>query len=354
MKREQGKLLNNMRATEDFLLESVLEAMVWPPGLRADPEYFSGNGGPDARLNLFWADKHYALGVEVKRTIDRTAAADSAKSQLERWGYLGNGLLATTYLSPAMAEHCRQIGLQYLDTAGNAYINQPGLYIDQQGKPKPPTVPARKASGTTTAKIGFILLANPALAASTYRELAKYARISLGSVSNAIKKLEKAGTLTTTDGGQGKRLLIHQDKLLDYWTREYSEHLYPKRKLRRFSAIDTARFQSAQLNHINLASYDARWGAETAAARLTHYLRPAVHTIYVESGMTSLVKGEMLKADPNGNIELIEAFWRDPKLPESDCVPPILIYADLIASGDPRNRETAELIRQIYLNASHS
>lgn len=346
--------MNRMRATEDVLLEQALEAMAWPAGLRADTEYFSGNDGPDAKLNLLWADKHYSLGVEVKRTIDRTSAVDNVKSQLAHWGYLGNALLVTTYLSQTMAEHCRQIGLQYLDTAGNAYINQPGLYINQEGKPKPPTVPAKKASGTTTAKIGFILLAYPVLANTTYRELAKYARMSLGSVSNAIKTLEKAGAVTNTEGLLGKRLLIHHDKLLEYWTREYSEHLYPKRKVRRFSAIDPAKFQSAQLDHINLVPYDARWGAETAAARLTHYLKPAVHTIYLENGMTNLVKGEMLKADPNGNIELIEAFWRDPISLKSDCVPPVLIYADLIASGDPRNRETAELIRQTHLNASHS
>lgn len=352
--REQQKLLNTMRAAEDVLLEQALETMAWPDGVRIDPEYFVESGGPDAKLNLDWAGKRYSLGVEVKRNIDRLSMADSAKSQLEHWGYLGNGLLVTTYLSPTLAEHCRQIGLQYLDTAGNVYINQPGLYINQVGKPKPPTITVKKASGSTVAKVGFILLAYPVLANTPYREIAKYARTSLGSVSNAIKTLEKAGTVTNTGGLLGKRLLVHYDKLLEFWTREYSEHLYPNRKARRFSAIDPAKFQRAQLEHINLTRYEARWGGETAAARLTHYLKPAIHTIYVENGMTNLVKGEMLKADPNGNIELVEMFWRDPVFPKSDCVPTILIFGDLMASGDPRNRETAELIRQTHLNASHS
>lgn len=343
-----------MRAADDVLLEQALETMAWPDGVRIDPEYFVESGGPDAKLNLDWAGKRYSLGVEIKRNIDRLSMAENVKSQLEHRGYFGNGLLVTTYLSQTLADHCRQIGLQYLDTAGNVYINQPGLYINQQGKPKPATITAKKASGTTVAKVGFILLAYPVLANTPYREIAKYARTSLGSVSNAIKTLEKAGTVTNTEGLLGKRLFVHSDKLLEYWTREYSEHLHPKRKARRFSAIDPAKFQSAQLEHINLAPYEARWGGETAAARLTHYLKPAIHTIYVENGMTNLVKGEMLKADPNGNVELVEMFWRDPVFPKTDCVPKVLVYGDLMASGDPRNRETAELIRQTHLNASHS
>lgn len=343
-----------MRHDEDTVLEHALEIGPWPAGLVVTPEYFPEGNGPDARLLLAWAGKHYSLGVEIKPTVDRLAIADQIKQQLDDWGYLGKGLLVSAYLSPFITEHCRRIGLQFLDTAGNIYIDQPGLYINQEGKPRPATLPAKRAAGTTLAKVGFILLAYPQLATANYRELASHARVSLGSVSNAIKTLERAGVLAVAEGLLGQRLLLHRDKLLDYWVREYSAHLYPKRKTRRFTSLDPERFASAQLDHINLAPYNARWGAETAAARLTHYLRPGLHTIYVENGMTDLVKIERLRADPNGNVELVEMFWKESPNRHSDTVPLELIYADLIASGYSRNRDTAELIREKYLNDNNN
>ncbi len=52
-----------------------------------------------------------------------------------------------------------------------------------------------------------------------------------------------------------------------------------------------------------------------------------------------------LRNDPNGDVEILKAFWDvENEKNRTDIVNPILIYADLMATGDPRNIETAEII----------
>jgi hypothetical protein len=53
--------------------------------------------------------------------------------------------------------------------------------------------------------------------------------------------------------------------------------------------------------------------------------------------------------DPNGNIQVFRAFWeRDTKDKKDilDTVDPIIVYADLLETGDIRNLEAAKLLYQ--------
>jgi hypothetical protein len=57
-----------------------------------------------------------------------------------------------------------------------------------------------------------------------------------------------------------------------------------------------------------------------------------------------------LKRETNGNVEILKRFWNfnhdrpDPDNKHLDLVHPVLIYADLLATGDARNIETAEIV----------
>jgi len=49
-------------------------------------------------------------------------------------------------------------------------------------------------------------------------------------------------------------------------------------------------------------------------------------------------------------MECLKAFWRfDYHWEHSHLAPPLIIYADLLASGDSRNIETAEIIHDRFL-----
>ena len=53
--------------------------------------------------------------------------------------------------------------------------------------------------------------------------------------------------------------------------------------------------------------------------------------------------------DPNGNIEVRDAFWPTEKRRFADHAPWLLDYADLLATEDGRCLETAEEIRKCHL-----
>ena len=65
-----------------------------------------------------------------------------------------------------------------------------------------------------------------------------------------------------------------------------------------------------------------------------------------------------LRKDPAGEIEILNQFWNYDENTEyrddvnwnyRDLVHPILIYADLIATGNQRNIETAKMIYEDYI-----
>jgi hypothetical protein len=52
----------------------------------------------------------------------------------------------------------------------------------------------------------------------------------------------------------------------------------------------------------------------------------------------------------DGNTEILQAFWNRELLePAATTVPPLLAYADLMATADSRNVETAKQVYEQFL-----
>ena len=86
-----------------------------------------------------------------------------------------------------------------------------------------------------------------------------------------------------------------------------------------------------------------------AATLLTEYLKPRIVTIYTNEPLGEFLLTHRIKKDPEGDIEILKTFWkfehnRTDFWIYPDLVHTLLIYADLLATGDPRNIETAEII----------
>lgn len=67
-------------------------------------------------------------------------------------------------------------------------------------------------------------------------------------------------------------------------------------------------------------------------------------------GVAKLVREHRLRAEPEGEVEILDTFWNfpaDPRQPE--LVPPLLVNADLMATLDPRNLEIAKRIREEHI-----
>jgi hypothetical protein len=92
-----------------------------------------------------------------------------------------------------------------------------------------------------------------------------------------------------------------------------------------------------------------------AGQRLTGYLKPERFTLYLEGEEKALLTQARMRLDPNGNTEVLQAFWNLPADEKySDVVPSLLAYADLMANQDGRNLETARLIYDKFLKPLQS
>jgi len=91
-------------------------------------------------------------------------------------------------------------------------------------------------------------------------------------------------------------------------------------------------------------------GGEIAAKYHTQYLKPQLVTLYAAKQPDDMIVRQKLRKDPQGDVEILKRFWNFPKLDErANVVPALLVYADLLATGDERNIETARMIYEQYL-----
>lgn len=296
----------------------------------------------DAEIRL--GDRQRLL-VEVKRTVT-PATIGAAVAQVTGFGK--PGILVTRYITPPMAERLKALNVQFMDTAGNAYIHTPKLFIYVVGcklqttTHRERTVRALRATGL---KVIFTLLCRPDLLNAPYREIAQAAGVALGTVNWVFYDLRRLGYIKETKA-QGR---VYEDRLglINKWVEAYAQELRPKLKPQRYQVTNADWWKQE-----NLAKLDVWLGGEPAAGVLTKHLRPEIVTMYGNTHFATLARKIKPVKNEHGNLEVVHKFWAfdfprlDKKFP---LVPPLLIYADLLATGDARNIETAQMIRERFL-----
>ena len=288
----------------------------------------------DAQLLLRYAGLQFEFEAEAKTNL-RPAMLGAVQKQLT--AYRGNPLLVADYITPQIAEDLRRRGLQFIDTAGNAYINQPPMLVWITGQKQPVPVatdePRNRAFQPTGLKVLFALLCRPDAVNLPYREIAEMAGVAHGTVGWVMPELPKLGFMVDVDN---RRRLIDRERLLGRWVETYARLLRPKLLLARYQAPDLN-----QLMQVAPEKYEVLLGGEPAAYKLAGTLRPGVASLYVDNVDTKLVAEFRLRPDPKGNVELRKRFWNF-QPPDKGLVPAILVYADLLATGDPRCFEAAQ------------
>jgi len=254
-------------------------------------------------------------------------------------------LMIAPFINPSTADAWRRQEIDFVDTAGNMFLHGPGLLIDVRGRPRPHDVVSApktmrlfKNSGL---RIIFVLLCDPKLAALPYREIAHFSGTSLGTVHAVFAELEASGYLS---GGEAGRRIRRSHALFKRWVDAYALDLSPRLKVAAFDAPDSGWWQRATES---VRDSGGQWGGEVAAHLLGSRLRPARATIYAPAIPSKLVIQQRFRRAPDaGDVEIRERFWSLQLQPDSPTVPTPLIYADLVASGDPREIEAAEYLRE--------
>jgi len=312
----------------------------------------------DAQIRIEPTGKQ--LNVEIKRHAQHTNIG-MLINQIKRLP--DDNMLVADYINPNMAEKLMLENIQYLDTAGNAFLKQHPLYIFVTGKKnkidlanKQPQN-ARRAFEPKGLLVTYAFLKNPNLLNRPYREIAAATSVAVGTVGWVVNAL-KAGKFIYEDAQTRKRRIINYQKLLDRWAEAWPEKLKPNLLLGKYIV------ENGPLCDIfPLEDYYGFWGGEAAAAWYTENLKPEVITIYMPKDQHTkfirdwqLGKATELKQKNEIPVHIYELFWPIDEYnqlqnanphPEQDpgFVDPVLAYADLIATGDGRNIEIAN---QLY------
>jgi len=341
------------------ILDRALTALERTTGIHGqviEPEPRNAQGyAADAIVEIEANGQRYPYAIEIKR-VDRFGVLRDIKNQRAPYGQGTPPLLVAPRITKETAEKCRELDLQFIDTTGNAYLHGPGLYVLVKGQ-RPVEgedlligQEGKRAGTATHLRVIFALLCKPELLNAPYRDIVQVAGVALGTIGWVFNDLAARGLIT---GGtrKGDRVMLEREKLIEEWITTYPIKLRPKLNPRRFKAPKPEWWKE-----IDITRYGALWGAEVAAEKLTGHLRPNALTIYLgkhknRDALTRLVAENRLRPDAEGNIEILDAFWDfDDEQPMTQTVPPLLAYADLIATLDPRNLEAAKLIRDQYLN----
>ncbi len=332
--------------TERDVLHRTLEVFRMNTGLtlEIEPYPLQVTYRPNAVIKIIWQNLKLLFEAEVKNNITRATLGGA----IQRLNFFKEkGILIARYITPQIADELRKMNIPFMDAAGNAYINEPPLFIFLKGNKlihdyhvNRPTRTFRPAG----LQVLFALLCNPGLENAPYREIAKKADVALGTVGWIIYDLRRLNYLIETK--IRKRKLTRKEDLLNRWVTAYPEQLRPKMIMGFYAADNLGWWKNAEIENFNVF-----WGGEVAAAWLTEYLKPQKITIYVNQPISRFLMRNKIRKDPNGDIEILRVFWNfEVDWHKKKVVPPLLIYADLLATGDARNIETARMIYENELN----
>jgi hypothetical protein len=321
------------------LLTERLEAM----GIEFDGPSLPALGGPNGILPV-WLGRGAARGPYW--LTYQPAMTFTEISQLRRLHGDRPLLVFGERISERRARAFREADIQYLDTAGNAYISFGDVLIDIRGR-RSPTVRLRPPSSSRSAnlfsprraRVVFALVTWPRLVQASVRDIATVAGVSAGLAHESLDLLERNGYL----GSGSDRELLDGDDLLDHWTASYPSGLAPTLGLGEFAGdIDKARpARPEQPIYVS---------GESAVPRM---IRPISLTIYVEELDPMLAIVNRWRADERPNVIVRRKFWTEPEPPErrdddSLLVPWTLAYADLMATGESRQRDAAYQLRDEF------
>ena len=319
--------------------------------LVTDREKMGAKFRADAWLRVGKGKGRIDYVVEAKRNLN-PATVGAAQMQLRHIAEATNHptLLVTEHFTPPMAARLREQKQQFADAAGNAYLKGPGLMVyvtGQKLQDKRMAPNAGKAYTPTGLKVMFVLLCSPELADAPQRAIAAAAGVALGAIPAVLADMQQMGHLLVL----AKSRRLHATKrLLDEWALAYARRLRAKTLQATYTAKD---FDGWKTWPIDLRQ--ALWGAEPAANLLVDYLRPGVLTIYadklppkllIEKQMTSVRSTQ----PGDRTVDWRKPFWGNmPATTRPDTVHPVLVYADLLATGDACCIETAQLVYDEYL-----
>lgn len=309
------------------IIHKALEALEQIVGIQA---VFKDKKTLDGELKFTFNGVDYSFIIGVKQEL-RTYQLP----QMENYFHSNtNFLLIANRIFPKIKEELRQKDIPYLEANGNIYLKKDELYlfVDTQKPIEAEKNKGNRAFTKTGLKVLFYLLQHKEAIHLPQRELAELTDVALGNIPQVIDGLQQTGYLMQLNN---KTFVWENRKeLFERWVAEYAIVLRPKLLKERYAL-------KSNCQEMEFRNHKTVWGGEPAADLLTNHLRPEKFLVYTKESRMELIKNYHLMPDKNGDIEVLEMFWKEI---EGKTAPPLIVYADLILEGGKRNKETAEKI----------
>ncbi|MCC7159523.1 MAG: hypothetical protein IT281_08295 [Ignavibacteria bacterium] len=305
--------------------------------------YARGNAGGVLQLN--YNKKNYPFAVELKEILrhDHIAALVKKTKATEPL------LVIAANIPAGVKKALQEKQINYLEANGNAFIRNGDMliFIDGRNPAELEKITVNRAFMKTGLKAVFHLLNHPQAVNDNYRKLAADTNIALGNIKYIMDGLYEAGFVFDVDKKNIR--LKNMAGLLERWLVGYREILRPTLLLGTY-AFNKANNTQNEWKQLDMKKADCLWGGEPAADILTSYLRPERFQLYTPQHKMQVVRALQLLPDAKGEIELYQQFWNGQHYQYfKNCVPPLLVYTDLLLTDDPRCAEAAQLIYDQYL-----
>jgi len=170
---------------------------------------------PDAVAHAEMDGRKVNLVIEVK---DRAHLAGLRLAAEQARRYQGPNrvpMIAAQFLGPNRRALLREIGMGYLDMAGNFYLRAPGIFIEREGKEKPAGEQPKFSPYADKASIILRLLMDKPRHPWKIREIAEAGGITAGWASKMVDSMAERG-LVEYSRGTGIRLLAWEDVLKEW------------------------------------------------------------------------------------------------------------------------------------------
>ena len=306
-----------------------------------------------AQIECAWNTRtDYNLDGELTIHFDNDAITFNAeiKKELRNYQLIQIGNMAKLHrpfiiiaerIFPKIKEQLRQHKIAYLEANGNIYFheNRFHYFIDTQKPIDQKKETGNRAFTKTGLKVLFHFLLHEKLINLPHREIAETTNVAHGNIAYIFNGLKENGFLLKLN--KNTLQLNNKKELLEKWIVAYKETLQP--------ALKTGQFRFANDNDFIhwrniLLKEETLWGGEPAGDLLTNYLRPGELTLYTKENRNELIKNYRMVPDPFGNIKIYKKFWNEELDDQTNTVPALLIYADLINTSDSRCHEVAQII----------
>lgn len=295
-----------------------------------------------------------ALAVEVKRTIeprDVDRVADQVSllaSQAERGAV---PVVAASYLSPRSRQLLERLGVGYIDTTGNVWIevSEPGLFISTSGADRDPwpqddELQSLRGRGAARAVRAIIDSAPP----FGVRELAAATGTSAATLSRVLELMERDDIVVRER--RGPVLKVDWQAAIRRWSQDYDQtnsntattYLEP----RGIPTLEKALTKS-ELRYAATGAFAAQRFDPIAPAR--------VAALYVDDAYRAADVLALREADAGANVVLLEPF--DPVVfdrcvtrDKLRCVAPSQLAVDLLTGPGREPPQGEELLRWMQDN----